>query len=432
MAAASCVTCLWEASTGRTVDTSISKVAWAAETGVSEAGIRRHLKHGTARVKPDVPIADVKGATGDSFSSKNGTINITKTSDRIIPLSEWLDDLRDDGYDPADFNCSHAHSVWGQRSTESGMVTLYANRFGAVQKSRKEKAEDFDPDATMESVLDSVRSFTYIPEPVAYNPESAVIMPADMQIGKVDLNGGSKESTQQALHSFHEFAQFVKEFRPQEICMVDAGDPIENIYNTGSQLGTNDLDLPHQIEAASHIFLEGIKLFAPLAPKVRYAAVTSNHGAHRLGPKAQAGDAHADYGIVIAKMIRNALTLNEAAFSHVQVQIPDPYMESLYFQTSGTDIGVVHSHQAGGPDKIGTWWAGQSHGNMPVSKARILLAGHWHSLRVVQSGDGRWIMVGPSSDRGSTWFTNLRGEQSQSGMLSFTTSNNAWSNLRIL
>jgi hypothetical protein len=277
-----------------------------------------------------------------------------------------------------------------------------------------------------------VRSFTYIPTPVAFNAESAVIMPADLQIGKVDISGGSKESTEQALHSFHEFAAFVKEFRPQEICMVDAGDPIENIYNTGSQLGTNDLDLPHQIEAASHVFLEGIKLLAPLAPKLRYAAVTSNHGAHRLGPKAQGGDAHADYGIVIAKMIRNALTLNEASFGHVSVQIPEPYMESLYFQTSGSDIGVVHSHQAGNVDKIGTWWAGQTHGNMPVAKARILLAGHWHSLRVQQSGDGRWIMVGPSSDRGSAWFTNLRGEQSQSGMLSFTTVDNAWTNLKIL
>lgn len=114
------------------------------------------------------------------------------------------------------------------------------------------------------------------------------------------------------------------------------------------------------------------------------------------------------------------------------IQVPEPYMESLYFQTSGTDIGVVHGHQAGSPDRIGDWWKGQSHGRMPVSEARILIAGHFHSLRVQQSGDARWIMVGPASDRGSSWFTNAKGEQSESGMLSFTTANNEWNNLRVL
>lgn len=69
---------------------------------------------------------------------------------------------------------------------------------------------------------------------------------------------------------------------------------------------------------------------------------------------------------------------------------------------------------------------------MPTGDARILIAGHWHSLRVQQSGDARWIITGPSSDRGSSWYTNARGESSKSGMLSFLTADNQWSNLRIL
>lgn len=425
-----CKVCRWEARTGQKVDTSISAEAWAERVDVHRTSITRHLGHSAQEKMPEVaPVHDA----GYSFEtdSKTGTTSITKRADRIIPLSEWLADLRADGQNPDDFTVAAGHSVWGQQPREGVLVTLYANKFSYTQKTKKELAADQSP-VVLESMLEAIRSFTYIPTPVAYNPETAIIVPTDLQVGKVDLGGGSKETAEQALHSFHEFAGFVKEFRPQEIVVADVGDPIENVFNTSAQLGTNDLDLPHQIAGASRIFLEGIKLFAPLAPKVSFKAVSSNHGAFRLGPKAPGGDAHADFGIVIAEMLRESLTLNPQAFGHVSVQTPDPYMESLYFQTSGSDIGMVHSHQAGNVDKIGTWWAGQSHGNLPVAKARILLCGHWHSLRVQQSGDGRWFIVGPASDRGSTWYTNLKGEASKSGMLMLTTSNNLWSNLAIV
>ena len=207
---------------------------------------------------------------------------------------------------------------------------------------------------------------------------------------------------------------------------------IENIYSTSSQLATNDLDLPHQVEAAMHVMLSGIQMLAPLAPSLKYVAVSSNHGAHRIAQKQPAGDVHADYGLVVAKMLGHALKLNEAAFGHVEVITPLPYMESLAFDTNGSRIGVVHGHQAGSADKLGEWWKGQSHGHMPTGDARILISGHWHSMRVQQSGDARWILVGPSSDRGSSWFTNSRGESSESGMLTFLTANNEWSDIRIV
>lgn len=313
------------------------------------------------------------------------------------------------------------------------MIDGYPSRYNHRYKFKvRRKVEG---EVTPQSIIDDIRNFTYVPDrkPFAqFRPETLVVVPADLQMGKVDWNGGSDTTYVQTMQSFARAAEFAKEFRPAEIVMIDAGDVIENIYSTSSQLGTNDLDLPHQVVAASHVMLEGIKMFAPLAPKVRYAAVSSNHGAHRLGPKSPAGDVHADYGIAIAKMLANALTLNEEAFGHVEIQVPDAYHESLYFETSGSQIGVAHGHQAGRADKLGDWWKGQSHGNMPLSKARIAVFGHYHSLRVQQSGDARWLFVGPSSDRGSSWFTNATGERSQSGMLTFTTSNNEWNNLKIM
>lgn len=318
-------------------------------------------------------------------------------------------------------------SMWQQsRRTEQGerdVVNLYSYRAKFRKHGNTETTADF---------IDRIKSFTYTP--VAHKPtsQSLVLVPTDIQLGKVDWNGGTADTLQQVLASFHKAADIARVQKPGEIVIVDAGDIIENIYSTSSQLATNDIDLPDQVAKAMEVMLEGIKILAPLAPSIRYAAVSSNHGAHRLGPKSPAGDVHADYGIAIARILQTSLKLNPEAFGHVAIQIPDPYMESLAFTTSGSTIGVVHGHQAGSADKLGDWWKGQSHGGMPTSEARILIAGHFHSLRVQQSGDARWIMVGSASDRGSSWFTNLKGESSQSGMMSFLTADNTWRELRIL
>ncbi|MET4703100.1 hypothetical protein [Frigoribacterium sp. UYMn621] len=378
------------------------------------------LKEKVARVQAG---SVAKQSAGESEThAEDGATSYVRFSQEVWGFEDYCEFIRQTGQDP-----DAVTFTWGWTSNPNGG---FWNKLNNVRV--KPVTIESEAPVVFESILDDIRSFTFVPEPVAYDATTAIIMPADLQVGKVDWNGGSKETAAQALHSFHEFAEYVRDSRPQEIHIVDAGDPIENVFNTSSQMGTNDLDLPHQIAAASHIFLKGIQILAPLAPVVGFKSVPSNHGAFRVGPKSPAGDAHADFGIVIAEMLRDSLSLNPASFGHVSIQTPEPYMESLYFQSSGSDIGVVHGHQAGGPDKIGEWWAKQSHGNMPVSKARILLAGHWHSLRVYQSGDGRWVIVGPSSDRGSTWYTNLKGEQSQSGMLAFTTANNSWSDLRIL
>lgn len=275
----------------------------------------------------------------------------------------------------------------------------------------------------------------YVPTVVKQRNNSAatlVVCIADLQIGKVDWNGGTQDTVEQVLNSVARAVEIAASARYDEILLIDAGDIIENIYNTSSQLGTNDRDLPHQVEIASHVVLESIKMLAPLTNKLRYLAVPSNHGAQRLGKGSPAGDVHADYGIVIANMLSAALRLNPTAFGHVEVVTPAKGHESLYVESSGSQIGVVHGHQANNPGAITTWWKGQTHGGMPVGQARILIAGHYHSLRVEQSGDAKWLFVCPSSDRGSSWYTNKTGEASESGVLIFETFDNKWQNLEIV
>lgn len=424
-----CSVCAWERKNGLKVDTSLSAEAWADKLEVHRTTITRHLGHAPTVEREKLGKPDPRSLY--RFEDDGDTVNLNLRASTVEQtIADVHRGFRNEGLNPDDFDIHIKRAKWENGAVEDD-GSLRVLHYCSVTAKRKSEAVK-EALVSHEAVLEAVRSFTYIPQPVAYQDESFVLVPTDFQFGKVDWNGGSKETLGQVLESFSKAAVFVKEFRPREVCIVDAGDIIENIYSTTAQLGTNDLDLPHQVVEAAFAMQRGLQMLAPLAPSVRYAAVSSNHGAHRIGPKSPAGDAHADYGLAVAKILGNALTLNPDAFGHVTVQTPLPYMESLYFQSSGSDIGVVHSHQAGGADKIGEWWKGQSHGNMPVGQARILIAGHWHSLRVQQSGDARWIMVGPASDRGSSWFTNSKGESSESGMLSFTTANNQWNNLKIL
>jgi hypothetical protein len=402
--------------------------------GIAKSAVNKWRRRLTEPVPDPLAIArapkvDAAALTGKVDVGPDGGEFVDVQTTEVI--TDWSDVFRRFNLDPDSFEVvggTVRMSTWQQSKALEDGTRDVVNLFSYRATFRRIRQDDDE----FASILDRIKSFTYVPAPVAFNPVTQVVVPCDLQVGKVDWNGNTDDTVEQALESFAKAAEFAREFRPAELCLVDAGDPIENIYNTASQLGTNDSDLPRQIEVAHNIFLTGIEMLAPLVPSLRYAAVSSNHGQQRLGPKSPAGDAHADYGLGIAKMIRRALELNPSAFRHVTVQTPDPYMESLYFRTSGSDVGVVHGHQAGQADKLGEWWKGQSHGNMPVAKARILIAGHFHSLRYYQSGDSRHVFVGPASDRGSSWFTNLRGESSQSGMLMFTTHDNTWDDLRVL
>lgn len=393
----------------------MSNAAIGRKVGCDEATVRRARKRIAAGSTSSAPLP-----AGESEQhSPDGSSSYVRFSETPWGFDDYRAFIKSRGQDPDEVTFT-----WGWTSNPNGGCWNKLNNVRA-----KTGPQTIDVAALEQRVREYRPSITLKTDARA---KSLVVVATDFQLGKVDWNGGTNDSVQQVLDSFARAAAIAVEERPQEIVIVDAGDIIENIYSTSSQLGTNDLDLPHQVEAAMHVMLTGIQMLAPLTPSLKYVAVSSNHGAHRIGPKSPAGDVHADYGIVVAKMLGTALTLNTEAFGHVEVITPHPYMESLAFETSGSHIGVVHGHQAGSPDKIGDWWKGQSHGRMPTADARILIAGHFHSMRVQQSGDARWILVGPASDRGSSWFTNARGESSQSGMLTFLTAENEWEQLQIV
>lgn len=403
-----CIACQWEVTTGQRLELKKSNTVLGELVGASEAAIRRHKKH----VVPEEATGYSWNVGADEFDGSS------KASYQPLNTDDVQSFIESKGLNPDEWDYQWRFSEWEQFSKTNGLRTLHAFKVSGKRKP-KETLYSVDPEE-FRSILDS---FQYVSGKEVSGGSSRILVPTDLQLGKKDWNGDHKDTIDQVLTSFHRAAEEAEQNGNCEIVMVDAGDPIENIYNISSQRTTNSLSLPAQISQAFELMLTGIDILSKVAP-VRYVAVPSNHGASRVGIKSPEGDVHDDWGIALADMLRVA--------TDIPVIKPDLYHDSLIFEASGSKIGVVHGHQAGGPDKIGDWWKGQSHGNMPTSQARILISGHWHSFRMYQSGDARWVFVGPASDRGSSWFTNTRGEWSTSGMLTFQTRDNLWSDPKIV
>ena len=420
MAKAECMTCVWEKLTGIPVDYSRSNTDWAEQIGVSEAAIRRHRKHSDVKkpveVEPEVPANARWEVSSDEFSGDSPA--------SLLELD--IDDVEEfilgKGLNPAEWDYQWKFSEWEQSSKLHGTRTLHAVKVWG--KRKKSENAGFDIDAAI-AELDA---YQWVSANASLLNErtggSQVVLANDFQLGKTDWNGGSKETLEQVFQSFVNVRAEAERNSVDEIVVIDGGDIIENFYNTTSQRQTNDLSLPKQVLLAYKAMIKGLQLLADAGFKLTYVAVPSNHSRDRLGMQAASGDVHDDWGIVIAKLIE--------ASTDIEVIVPEDYYDSVGFITSNTGIGVVHGHQAGSPDKIGSWWQGQSHGEMPVAHADILVTGHYHSMRVQQSGNKKWIIVGSASDRGSSWFTNNRGEQSVSGMTTFVVRDGMWSDLRIV
>lgn len=356
--------------------------------------------------------------TGESEQhNPDGTSNYVRFSEKPWGYDDYVDFIREKGMDP-----DRTTFTWGWTSNPYGG---FWNKLNNVRPA----GAGVPPADELFRALDN-----WTPE--ALPPSETlggafVVCPADVQMGKGDYGLTHEDTIARVMASWAKAAEFCREYRPGEILIAELGDSVENFNNTSSQRSTNTLAITEQIRAVRRLMLEGIKMLAPLTDRLVYAAVPSNHGSVRIGPKSPENHVLDDYGIEIAEQLRD-ICAESPHLQHVEVVIPDTSSETLCVDVAGTAVGMAHGHQANGADGLGKFWAGQSHGRMPLGRADIALFGHHHSLRVQQSGDARWLFVSPAQDNGSSWFTNRTGERSATGMLSFTTLDGAWADLAVL
>lgn len=296
----------------------------------------------------------------------------------------------------------------------------------ALHEAKTTLYEDFE---------ESFRNYKYPIDIQLGHEGTMVVCAADLQIGKTSYLGGTDELVERVMSAIHGTTGRIITEKPKQVVLADLGDLLEGFGNTVQQTATNDRDLTTQIRLGRRLLMEAIKAFAPHTEELVFVSVPSNHCEVRsgIGAKTRTATVDNDLGLEISYQLEDVF-MNRPGFNHVTFLRPETLHEAVTFTTlDGTVLAFAHGHQAKSPDKVGEWWRGQSHGRISnLHNADILIHGHFHSLRVSQSGNERWLICAPTIDAGSDWFTSRTGESSTPGMLAFSVKNKMWHDLAIL
>ena len=257
--------------------------------------------------------------------------------------------------------------------------------------------------------------------PKQVTEKALIIAPADLQVGKTGVKGGTPELIARLLESYDRIEQQLKAGKYERVFILEMGDIIESVSNQAmyNQLESNDLSPMQQVDKAAALMLELIKRCVKYAP-VTYGSVASNHCQNRFKGQQVGRPGLDDWGIVILQQLRRVTT--ELGLE-VEYLVPHPQDEGFAFRYGVNTIGAVHGHQAARPDGIKKWWQQSTFGNQWVQACDVLITAHFHHLRVEELGqrfDGRgskfWVQC-PTSDNGSDWYRRTAGEDSTTGIL---------------
>ena len=361
------------------------------------------------------------------YDATGGTLTSTpRQVTEIEPDHEAL--LKDFDLDPAKWKVTSLRRSKWQRWDGEWLESFRANFIPSATADR----------VPIDDLLNVVSGWKPIkpnhsPTAQASDPFAYVVVLADTQIGKMD-GGGSESIIQNVLTKIDAAVLRLKELRKlgrqiDVVYLPQLGDCIEGFNSQGGKNAwRNDLDLTQQIRVYRRLLLYMVKAFAPLAEKVVVPAVGGNHDeAVRVG-NAMATTYTDSFALDAASAVADALA-DHPDYKHISFVFPKYDRLTVTLEMCGTVVGMTHGHQCRG--KAVDWWAKQAHGQQEIGEATLLLTGHYHHLRVEQTGAKTWIQT-PALDGGSTWFENSSGQSAPAGMLTLTVNKNGWKDLQVL
>lgn len=334
------------------------------------------------------------------------------------PISDWTGVLQHLGVDPEKWSVignTARVSRWQQSSKEGGerdvvWLSSYKAELGL-------KRAEID----LPALYAEARATEPPPRPQpSANGRTTIIAWADIQAGKVDHLGGTRELLARLDEKRGALTTYLDNNPSERVIVADVGDIVEGFNNVTSQTRTNDLSLMDQVDVAATEMWKTIKLAAGYAP-VDVLSIPSNHGQWRQG-KSLIGRPNDDWGIHISKRLEHLA--GEVGLDATFYRPETDWEEALVHEVHGIRLGLVHGHQSGSPDKVPAWWARMSHAH--AVDADICLSGHFHHLRIQPSGrsprtgKSRWWLQAPTLDNGSSWVANTMGEDGDPGLLVFT------------
>ena len=268
-------------------------------------------------------------------------------------------------------------------------------------------------------------------------PSTFVICWADQQIGK-SAGGGVKATVQRILDSYSACENRIKELRKtgrniERIAIVNMGDPVEGCDgNYASQLFTVELTQRQQLLLALDLWAQGVRHLAPLAEKSEFISVLCNHGAWtRRNGKPVTSDSDNAGGFLTDALQR--ILDGRPEITNLDWKIPhDEFTTTSVL--SGVKVAFTHGHKITGKEI--EWLRGQSirilreEGREPD----IWVTAHRHHLQVQDYGPWYRFQC-PSNDGGSKWYTDISGNWSTPGTLTFLTGKHdprGWSDMAVL
>ena len=349
------------------------------------------------------------GESDEITDNGDGTKQFNFIRHRPVTLEDARDLIRSTGDNPDAYNIAIKTIAYGGDKS--------SNKISAWPKTGIALAETFP------------LSHLYAEAKNVTSPRSAknvtsgrgtVIVLADWQIGKTGRRGGTPELLQRLTEARDKVCQELERRRPDEILILDGGDGIEGFESGGNPMFTNDLSLPDQLDCYATEMFKFVKLAKDYTDEIQVGAVPSNHAAWRRG-KQNLGNPSEDFGLFTHRQVQKVAT---ASGVDMELHVPDEWDESLCVDFMGTPIGLVHGNQFG-PGKAIDWWQAQTFGDQAITRADVLVTGHYHSFGAGVAGQNpftkreRMWLGAPTLDSGSDWYRNIKGRDSLPGTMIF-------------
>lgn len=353
---------------------------------------------------------------GGRLPSQETTVEVTTS---VPQTKEQIDAaLAVRGISHETHKVSERFSTW-----QSGDQTRYSYSASATPKPVTEMQGDLTSEdlPTLYSNLWNVSERTRLN--VSNPKKSLVVVWADVQTGKTGSRGGTPELIARVAEKRQALETLIDGSGASEAFFLSVGDEVESFENTPQQAFTNDLSFPQQLDLELTFEMEFVKLLAQTHDYVTVAGISSNHCRWRAGKNAL-GKPSDDYGLYLKKQLEKALRLS-SAYDGVSFLYPEDWDETMVVPVQDIKIGLAHGHQVNNPNNIQKWWTEQAFGGQPLADADVLLTGHFHTFRAqpmgrsARTGKSRWWLQAPTLDNGSDWFRNLRGDDSDPGLLVF-------------
>lgn len=245
-----------------------------------------------------------------------------------------------------------------------------------------------------------------------------VFQAGDMQLGKVSRDG----STEQILERYMDSVQnavaeysHLKRHGIGGIQIAFAGDCIEGIVSQGGKnMWLTQETITEQTRILRRLMLHTVEAFAPLTDRLYMDTVNGNHDVSQRVLNTYPGDG---WATECAIAVQDALKMNEAAYGHVEVRVPDKWEGSLTVPVGDTTVTLAHGHQWSRGKGMG-WLKDQDFGRQAARGTQVLQHGHIHTWELETTRDIVRV-ASPTYDCGSDWFREVRGGDAKRGGLAY-------------